>query len=326
MRRRESWVLLAFLCVTGCGLQTGDEPLAPSSNPSALVSETFFLNTYEAANDGAAGPVFSGVSLDAGRLYRITVHGTFSAWNPWSSACGNPETNPIYPSPETHNGYVAFDAQIQFASPGPPCSGVFPRAHTGIQFSLDGGAGWAPAQADSSVPADHLYTYIMTGQGASLGVLLFDYPTADNYGKLRITLESINRPPDCSAAAPSVSLLWPPNHQMVPVSVLGVTDPDNDPISITITSIRQDEPVNTVGDGNTEVDGTGIGTSTAEVRAERTGNKRVPGNGRVYHISYSAADGNGGTCSGAVKVGVPHDQGGRPQPVDDGPIYDSTAP
>jgi hypothetical protein len=142
---------------------------------------------------------------------------------------------------------------------------------------------------------------------------------------LRITVEAVNRPPDCSAASPSVGMLWPPNHRMVSVTVQGVTDPDDDPIGITITSIRQDEPVNTVGDGDTEVDGMGVGTSTAWVRAERTGNKRVPGNGRVYHLAYSASDGNGATCSGVVKVGVPHDLGGRSTPVDDGPIHDSTA-
>jgi hypothetical protein len=328
MPLRESWVLLAVLSVTGCGLQSGDESDSHSRNSktSALVSETFFLDTYEEANDGAAGPVFSKVSLDAGRPYRITLHGTFSIWSNWASTCGSPEPLPIYPSPETSNGYAVFDAQFQFASPGPSCTAEFPSSHTGIQFNLTGGADWAPAPADASVSADHHYTYIMMGQGASLGVRFIDYPTTDNYGRIRITVESINRPPDCSAASPSVSRIWSPNHQMVPVSVLGVTDPDNDPISITITSIRQDEPVNTVGDGNTEVDGTGVGTSTAEVRAERTGNRYVPGNGRVYQIGYSATDGNGATCSGVVKVGVPHDQGGRPLSADDGPIYDSTAP
>jgi hypothetical protein len=44
----------------------------------------------------------------------------------------------------------------------------------------------------------------------------------------------------------------------------------------------------------------------------------------VYHIGFSADDGNGGSCSGVVNVGVPHDQGGQSQPIDDGPLYDST--
>ena len=39
------------------------------------------------------------------------------------------------------------------------------------------------------------------------------------------TCLSENLPPDCSAAAPSVDQLWPPNHKLVPVTVVGVTDP-----------------------------------------------------------------------------------------------------
>jgi len=131
-----------------------------------------------------------------------------------------------------------------------------------------------------------------------------------------------NLDPDCSLAAPSIDTIWPPNHKFVPVNVLGVTDPDGDPITLTIDSIWQDEPVDTLGDGTFAPDGQGIGTATAEVRAERTGTPAVPGNGRVYHIGFTAEDGLGGSCSGEVAVGVPHDV--KDTPVDGGPLYDST--
>ena len=88
-----------------------------------------------------------------------------------------------------------------------------------------------------------------------------------------------NQPPDCDEANPSVATLWPPNHQWVPVTINGVTDPDGDPVAIAFTSIRQDEPVDTNGDGSFTPDGRGVGTSTAELRAERSGTKKVPGNG-----------------------------------------------
>ena len=117
-----------------------------------------------------------------------------------------------------------------------------------------------------------------------------------------------NLAPDCSGAFPSATDLWPPNHSMVPVDVLGVTDPDGDPISISIQCILQDEPVNGTGDGNTEPDGGGIGTSTAQVRRERAG----PGDGRVYHIDYIATDSHGAQCGGEVTVNVRH---GRHQPA-----------
>ena len=82
--------------------------------------------------------------------------------------------------------------------------------------------------------------------------------------------------------------------------------------------------MNDGGDGDTSPDGMGVNTSTAEIRAERSGTEKESGNGRVYHISYTADDGNGGTCTGTVYVGVPHDK--KDDPYDDGPLYDSTVP
>ena len=93
---------------------------------------------------------------------------------------------------------------------------------------------------------------------------------------------------------------------------------------VKVTLITQDEPTNTQGDGNTPSDAAGIGTSTAQVRRERSGNKQVPGNGRMYHISFTGTDADGGQCTGVVKVGVPHDQGRGSTVIDGGPLYKST--
>jgi streptogramin lyase len=138
-----------------------------------------------------------------------------------------------------------------------------------------------------------------------------------------ITTADLNGSPVCTGATPSDAVLWPPNHKMVPITVKGLTDPDGDPLTTTVTGIRQDEVVNGPGDGNTAPDGAGVATNTARVRAERAGTPKAPGDGRVYHVSFSVADGQGGTCTGTVKVGVPHDQRGAAA-VDGGPLYDST--
>jgi hypothetical protein len=133
-----------------------------------------------------------------------------------------------------------------------------------------------------------------------------------------------NRPPDCGGAAASLAQLWPPDHQFDDISITGVTDPDGDPVTIAITGIRQDEPVNGLGDGTTCPDGSGIGTSTASVRAERTGDPNVPGDGRVYHVRFSASDGRGGSCLGEVTTCVPHDQRPGHACIDEGALFDST--
>lgn len=135
-----------------------------------------------------------------------------------------------------------------------------------------------------------------------------------------VEYECPNQPPQCSQAAPSLTSIWPPNHRFVSVEILGVTDPDNDSVSITIDSIYQDEPVDNTGDGAHAPDGQGVGTSTAQIRAERDG----AGNGRVYHIEFSADDGQGGACADRVLVSVPKNKGKKGAPIDDGAFYDST--
>lgn len=155
---------------------------------------------------------------------------------------------------------------------------------------------------------------------------------ATGVGALSITVAPAppdNHAPVCTAAHPSPSSIWPANHRWVSVSILGISDEDGDPVTTTIDSILQDEPTDSKGDGNTAIDGKGIGTTTAFVRAERAGDDddddrhrdRDRNNGRVYHIRFTASDGRA-SCTGDVVVGVPRDRHGRA--VDDGARYDST--
>jgi predicted extracellular nuclease len=131
----------------------------------------------------------------------------------------------------------------------------------------------------------------------------------------------LNAPPVCSGASASVTSLWPANHRLVAASVLGVTDPEGDPLQIIIDAIYQDEPVNADDDGNTMPDAV-IGSGNAfEVRAERSGE----GDGRVYHVMFTALDATG-SCSGEVLIGVPLNQRRNGVAIDGGPLYDSTVP
>jgi cysteine-rich repeat protein len=130
-----------------------------------------------------------------------------------------------------------------------------------------------------------------------------------------------NRPPDCHAAEASISGLWPPNHKFVPVRVIGVTDPDGDPIVIRVTAIAQDEPLDAAGSGATCPDATGVGLDTASLRSERSGQ----GDGRVYHVAFRAIDRCNAACTGEVTVCVAHDRRPNGACGDGGPLYDATA-
>lgn len=70
-----------------------------------------------------------------------------------------------------------------------------------------------------------------------------------------------------------------------------------------------------------------VSASTSPKRPRRwcTGTPKVPGNGRVYYVGFTARDASGAACSGTVKVCVPHDQGQRSTCIDDGPKFDSFA-
>ena len=159
------------------------------------------------------------------------------------------------------------------------------------------GGGSATSQLTVSVPAG-------TPAGTEVAITI----TATNTGNAAIfnsttatfSVET-NRPPNTAGAAPSIASLWPVNHRMVDVGIQEVTDPDGDTVTIQITRIRQSEPLNGAGDGNTCGDATGEGTAIAHLRAERSGS----GSGRIYVVEFSAADGKGGTATGSVMVSVP---------------------
>ena len=127
-----------------------------------------------------------------------------------------------------------------------------------------------------------------------------------------IHVENKNDPPRVDAAQPTVSVLWPPNHQMAAVGIAGVQDPDNN-ATILITGVTQDEPANGLGDGDVAIDAV-IDGGMALLRAERSGR----GDGRVYRVSFTASDFEG-SASGVVYVTVPHNPK-RPA-IDSGGVF-----
>ncbi len=112
-------------------------------------------------------------------------------------------------------------------------------------------------------------------------------------------------PPSIRSLAASPTVLWPPNHQMVPVNVtLAASDGCDTAPSCRITSVRSNEPVNGLGDGDTAPDWEITGNLGLKLRAERFGK----GNGRVYTITAMCTDASGNSSTKTTTVTVPRDQ------------------
>jgi hypothetical protein len=129
-----------------------------------------------------------------------------------------------------------------------------------------------------------------------------------------------NLPPLCGSAVGALLELWPPNHKFVSVGVDGLLDPDDDPLTVRVNGVTQDEAVDGSGDGSSCPDAGGVGTAAASLRSERSGE----GDGRVYHVDFSAFDPSGSSCQGAFVVCVPHDRGQGSSCTDGGELFDST--
>ena len=167
--------------------------------------------------------------------------------------------------------------------------------------SISWGDGAITPGTVSGNACDGTHTYV-TGGSPTISVSATD----DNggTGSDSVTIRQ-NRPPDCSAATASPNALWPPDHKFVLVTVGGCTDADGDHVTIRVTGVTQDEPLNGLGDGDTSPDAKpAVSLAQVWLRSERAGG----GDGRVYTIAFTATDGRGGTTTGTVKVGVPHNQ------------------
>jgi hypothetical protein len=139
------------------------------------------------------------------------------------------------------------------------------------------------------------------------------YSTSASSWNFGVSLEENGRP-DCSSVKATPNLFWPPNHKLNVVKLSGGSDPDGDPLTLTVTGVSQDEPTG----GGPDAQATSR-PNKVMLRAERSGN----GNGRVYRIAYELSDGTD-SCTGTTKVSVPHSR--NKNAVDSGGTFNSFAP
>ena len=257
----------------------------------------------------------------------------------WDVACGAERCIAVggHPSP-TVGGFVtirpaATPTISTLASPSVPAGGLISDSATltggfaptgNVTFSLYGpgdntcsnalwsttvpvGAGGVSHSGNVEVSAAGTYNWVATYSGD-----LSNRPVSSQCGSEPVVITP--PPPDCASATASPSLLWPPNHKFVAISIGGIVNPAPGAVTVTVSSIFQDEPTSGAADA------TGVGTANPSVRSERDGG----GDGRVYHINFTAT-GASGSCTGSVTVGVPHDQG-HGSLVDGGSLYNSATP
>ncbi len=196
---------------------------------------------------------------------------------------------------------------------------VFVKPAGGWTGTLNESAKLIPT--DGAAGARFGWNVAIEGNRVVVGAFLDDAKGPDSGSAYVFTISPPNASPVCTAAQAFPSALWQPNGQFVPIVIMGVTDPDGDSVTLTVTGVTQDEPVKGGSAGPFSPDAVIQGES-ASVRAERNGT----GNGRVYQLSFRAEDGRSGSCTGTVKVGVPHSLQKGISAIDDGQIYDSTIP
>jgi hypothetical protein len=115
-------------------------------------------------------------------------------------------------------------------------------------------------------------------------------------------------PPVITKVTASPNTLWPPNHKMVAITVTAKVTDNCSPTTWKIISVKSNESVNGLGDGNTSPDWQITGNHTVSLRAERSG----MGHGRVYTITIQASDAAGNLSDPmTVTVTVPKSQGGH---------------
>jgi hypothetical protein len=168
-------------------------------------------------------------------------------------------------------------------------------------------------------------TFVAPPVAAGGATLVFRLSVSDGLGgttsdEVSVLVQNVNDPPACHRARAYPPILWPPNHKLVPVTIVGHAWGPWHRMTTTVTSVTQDEPVSGLGEGDTSPDAV-IHGSKVLLRAERSGT----GNGRVYRLHFTATNERGDTCTGLAAVWVPKSlKAGLRDAIDDGQLYDST--
>ena len=271
------------------------EPQEPEPRDEDILRHRRSLNTADLsiATAGNAGPYEAGSEVVLAYAHTTRNHGP----------------NPALP-PRVRNTLppgailLAANPPCEEGPPGQltcPLPSLLPGEETGLHLSVR-----ARAACAGGVPRPIVNRAAVENAARHAGP---DPQPANNVAVFQTAVVDTTAPQLTLSASPSV--LWPPNHKFVPITIAVTTSDicDQNP-SIRLVSVVSNEAADAPGSGNTspDVQGAALGTDDRQfsLRAERSGT----GNGRIYTITYEARDGSGNTTTSTVTVTVPKSQGG----------------
>jgi len=233
----------------------------------------------------------------------ITVHVANSPHAPVALATGPANANEGGDS-------VQLDGSTSYDPDADPITYAWTQCG-GPAVTLDDPASAKPSFMTPWVSANTLLKFKLT---------VTDRYRLTNSAYVTVTINNWHTPPDASHASADVSVLWPPDHKMAQVKIIGVTKPSDDKIAI--STVTQDEPTNGLGDGDTAIDAVkqvnASGDDSVLLRAERSGNR----DGRVYRVCFHIEDPEQ-DADGCVNVMVPKSKK-TDVAIDSGQNYNST--
>jgi hypothetical protein len=146
----------------------------------------------------------------------------------------------------------------------------------------------------------------------ALGTHVLTLRVTDSEGETdtdEVTIEVADTTPPEVSVSTDPSVLWPPNHRLVPVDVTVDTADACGDTTVNLVSVSSSEPDEGTGDGNTVGDIQGVEPGTDDrqllLRAERAGG----GDGRTYTLFYTVTDESGNAAESSAEIRVPHDRG-----------------
>jgi hypothetical protein len=284
----------------------------PAANGSGWNNTTVTVNLVAIDNAGGAGVKDiryaltgsqggSGVVSGSSATLQITTEGVTMISYFATDNVGNQE------APKT------LTVQIDKTPPNPPTASPSPAPNANgwnngpsvtVAFTGNGDAG---AVQNGAVTCTGPTTQTAETGGAVASGTCTD--AAGNTSPATSVTVKIDRTPPTVSCSINPSILWPPNHKLVPVTAsVTVMDALSGPAGFSLVSVTSNEPNERRKhrDRDRDIRGFVIGTpdTSGLLRAERSEH----GAARIYTLTYQGLDlaGNAATCSATVTV--PHDR------------------